>query len=459
MKYSFQELHQQYEKLIPPKEEGLVVLWLFRQIKNEEIDEYFTYQNIKQAIQEVADLEVKGQSQTERILKSLLNYHIERPPNNIQSRYKLTEFARKFVSLVENKLESPYRNFPLRDSFQRYADFDADKIKSIEHLESWFVQGFHTTTRQTVVDHLESLKDDVANSIHALNEILYTEDESALDMAIRFAEEFKSFGDKANEISYTLKLGDDLERKLKRVMSYFDNQAEEYPHPQTEKQHAEYTKLRKQALRSVEIHREVSKFFSQVYEKLSQLRERILYASTKLNNLQEHFQYQSRFKINLNKFLQFTLEEGSYSLNELQMPSQFPRKKMYIESFKFIAIPYVDNFLPSSNPLVLSSHSIKHEERERQKISLELKRQERIVRLVKKYKKILEKQGALDFTRHFYKILEDEGDIELAIQVGYELVQFAANSQLHSITIDKFLKDELQKREVIIWQTTIRRLA
>ena len=454
MKYPLKELFQLYEHLIPPKEVGLIILWLAKQIQDQEIDKHFSRRNIEQGIKEVSQLGPNGQPQTERVLRNLLNYYIEYPPHT-RNRYKLTEYAIKFISLIENKLENPYQNFPLQTSFQQYANFEVDEISNLMQLESWFKQGFDTATRQTIVDHLEALKDRVNEATQELNKILHMEEVSALDAVIRFTDVFKLLGEKADEIRYTLKLGNDLEQKLKIIVNRFDKRVEDFKHPQTEQEQSEYLELRIQVDRSLEIQQEVADFFSIVDEKLNQLKEKILFASTKLNDLQEHFQYQSRFKINLKKFLQFTLRESSYGVREPQLPIEFPKKSICVERFKFSSVAYLENFLPSNNNLIESTRSLEYEQSEKLRIGLELRRQERVAKWTERSKGIIKKHDFLDFTDHFYKILDEEGDIELALEVGYEILQFVAESGRYKINIDKFLAEKILKREIVVWKTII----
>lgn len=77
IKYSFKEIFQLYENLIPQKEGGLVVLWLAKQIQDQEIDKHFSRKNIEQGMKEVSQLGPNGLPQTERILRNLLNYYNE----------------------------------------------------------------------------------------------------------------------------------------------------------------------------------------------------------------------------------------------------------------------------------------------------------------------------------------------------------------------------------------------
>ncbi|MBV8802907.1 MAG: hypothetical protein JO131_08115 [Gammaproteobacteria bacterium] len=446
-----------YTQLILPKEEGLVILWLDRKIRSTEIDKNFTYQNIKEAIQDVAALEPRGQPHTERILRNLLHHYIERPPNS-PARYKLTEYAIKFIKLIENKLSNPFQNFPLRESFKRYANFKAEDIKDIDQLEDWFDQGFNNTTRQTVVDHLEALKDEVNNSIHQLNNILRLEEDNTLEKLLKFTEVFKKFGEKSDEIRDTLKLGNELNQNIQKVVDLFYKSIEEYKHPESKDEYNEFNIIKNQHQRALLVQEQISSFFTLIDEKLDQLREKIIFASTKLTDLQQQFQYQSKFKVNLKRFLEFTLNEGIYSIDGPILPSIFPIKQICFESFNLTKIPYYQQFLSSKNTIIHSILDINYERKEKDKIKYELKKQESTAKWLQECIKILQTQKYLNFSEHFFKILQSEDDIDIALQVAYELLLVTSNSIVYTISIDRTPIEGYLEQRVAIWKMIIQKL-
>ena len=456
MEYPLRDIHQIYTQLILQKEEGLVILWLDEKIRLMEIDKDFTYQDIKQAIQEVSDLEPGSQPQTERILRNLLHHYIERPSSSI-SRYNLTEYANKFIRLLESKLNNPFQNFPLQESFKRYTNFKADNINNINDLENWFEQGFNNTTRQNIVDHLEVLKDEINKSIQRLNSILHSKEENVLTILLQFTEVFKKLGEKADEISDTLKLGSDLDQNLQQVIDLFYQKVEHHKHPQNEIEFRDFYIIQNQHERSISIKKEVSDFFSLIDRKLNQLREKIIFASTKLSDLQDQFQYQSTFKINLKRFFQFILQEGRYQKEHPILPTSFPRKHLSIESFKMIEIPY-NNYLSSSKNIVIQiNRDYNYENQQRENIIIELKRQESSASIINKCIGFLNTNKELDLSKLFYEILETEKDINIALESTYELLQFVKNSEIYNIIIDRTIPEDFHDRQVIIWKMIIYR--
>ncbi len=75
--------------------------------------------------------------------------------------------------------------------------------------------------------------------------------------------------------------------------------------------------------------------------------------------------------------------------------------------------------------------------------------------LFSKFKKQLETDKHLDFTEHFYQILEDEKDTEVALSVCYDLIRLANENDAYSITIIRELPKNYSKKDILIWQLKI----
>jgi len=441
-----------YDYLVPPRDEGAVIILLNRKIENKEIDRNFTYQDFQQTIFELSQRE-GHQPQTERILRNLLHYFIERPPEK-KDRYKLTEYSLSFLKLIQNKLTNPYRSFPLRESFKQYALFKAQDIKNIIHFQAWYEQGFNTTTRQTIIDHLEALRDEVEHSIRKLNAVLYSTDSETLTTVNEFGVAFKSFGEKAEEIRDALRLGINLEQEIGKVVNFFYQRIEQSKHPESREEMQTHEIAENDYFLSSGIQRKVIDFFQLVDEKLAQVKDRILFSSTKLTELQDNFKYQTTFKINIKRFLTYTLEQGTYSKEGPTLPPSFPKKVIPYGFSKFIVVPYYEFLSSVQNKVITPSRNDKYRKKEKEKIELELQRQENTVKWVKKYKQLLATNRKLDFTPHFYSIWEAEQDIEVPLHVAFELFQFANKSE-YQIKIDKVILKEFSKQSVITWKMKI----
>ncbi|WP_298533056.1 hypothetical protein [uncultured Algibacter sp.] len=452
------DINQLYDHLVLTKEEGMVIYILDSRIKLGKISKYFTYRDIEKCINESAKIEVGSIPQTEKIVRNLLHFYIERPPNE-ELKFALTNYAKKFIDLIHKKLHSPLKHFPLKKTFQKYADFKSSTIETIADFELWYDLQFHNNSKQTIIDHLEALKDVVNSSISRLNDLLKNESEDLLTITKEFTLIFDEIGLKSEEIKYTLRLGNTLNIEIEKVVDLFYKEIDEFKHPENSIEQEKFEKLNDDYKKALHIKTEVTDFFYDVDYRLKQLMDKSLYANGQLTNLQNSFRNQSRIRINLKKLLKFTLEQASYSNKHIiTLPKSFPIKSIPVERFKFIEVPYYHTYGIQRNEILPAHYDNEYARSEREKVEKDLFRQENAAKLLREYKSILEEEKELNFTEHFYKILESENDSEIALSVGFDLFQFANRNPRYQIEITKDLPEAYSKQKILVWNMKINQI-
>lgn len=433
----------------------MVVYILDSRIKEGKIPKYFTYRDIQKCINENAKIEVGSIPQTEKIFKNLLHFYIERPPNE-ELKFALTNYAKKFIDLIHKKLHSPLKHFPLKTTFQKYAEFKSQEIETIKDFELWYELQFHNNSKQTIIDHLEALKDVVNSSIGRLNDLLKKDSDDLLTITKKFTLIFDEIGQKSEEIKYTLRLGNALNIEIEKVVDFFYKEIADFKHPENDLEREQFEKLNEDYNKALYIKTEVIDFFSEVDYRLKQLMQKSLYANSQLTNLQNSFKNQSRIRLNLKKLLKFTLEQASNSNKHIiSLPKSFPIKVIPIERFKFIEVPYYHTFGIHKNVIAPAHYNNEHANAEREKVEKDLFRQESAAKLLKEYKAILEQEKELNFTEHFYKILERENDSEIALSVGFDLFQFANSNPRYQIEITRDLPEVNPEQKILVWNMKI----
>ena len=99
MSLDFNELFSDYDFLIPNRIEGYIIIRLWQKIKSSEIQEEFSYNDIKNIVNEVTALTNGATPQIEKILKDLLHYFIKKPPETV-SKYYLSDYAERFIQEI-----------------------------------------------------------------------------------------------------------------------------------------------------------------------------------------------------------------------------------------------------------------------------------------------------------------------------------------------------------------------
>lgn len=190
--------------------------------------------------------------------------------------------------------------------------------------------------------------------------------------------------------------------------------------------------------------------------KLGQLRVRIQYASTKLNELQELFRHQSHFKLNLKRFLEHTLTVVDQDKGELILPSLFPLKRFPEERFKLTAMPDLERDFIQRNTVIDNPPDMEYHQQELVKIEADLNNQQRTSVLVDHYKEKLKNGEEIDLTTEFYNLLDNESDEEVAIQVAYELIQYTDQNLGFDVDILPKILERYQEKPIIIWKINLK---
>lgn len=452
----FQYVSSKYENIVPDKECGLLLVILYQKIKNKEIEETFTYRDVERCVQEIAVAEMKYvKPRAHDRLEKLMKFYIERPPNSAHNKYALTDFALNFLKLIEHKFDNPLAKLPLRKSFEKYGGLEASSIETIEDLEEWYRNGFESTTRNNVMSHLDGLNDKLMLTIDDLKDVLYVTDEGVLEKVNVFNDRFKLLGEQASEISDALSMKNKVTRELGDIVNAFYHQLENYKYPNTQEEQEENNKLEQRYSRAQSIQDEVKAFFKKVDYGISLLQEKIMYANDRLNDLKDNFEYKSKFNTNAVKLLHLALEESSYSKDGIKLAAEFPRKSVLKESVKYNRINYVNYGITVNNEVLYVRIDPVMHKQEMDRINKVLDRQQRISELANLYKNTLDLEKQMDFTEKFYEILSREDDIETAIQVGFEIIQYATHSDAFRLEIEKSLSDDTLNETVLTWKTKI----
>ena len=428
---------------------------LHKRIINRQVNKHFTYKDIERCIKEAALMESGVVPHTDAIVDGLLKYYLEHPREE-RFKYALTDFALKFVKLLDNKLYSPYAKFPLRDTFKKLADFKASEIKSIDDFNRWYEFNFEGNSGTVIIDHLEALKDYVNKAIDELNIYINQDQDSALKTAENVSILFEKITAKSEEIKDTLLISNSLDEEIEKVVNYFLKKKNSLPDNKTPKQKEAHKILREEYDRAVEIKKKVDDFFVEVEYKLGQLLDRSAYASTQLITVQDNFKNKSAVRINIKRLLKFTLEQAKFSKKEgFLLPEQFPIKSVVTERFKHIGLVYYEEFGLQKSYVIEPKTNEAHLKSQVLKLDTELTRQENTAKWVNLFKKQLQKEREIDFSNHFYDIALKENDTLIALKVGFELVEFARHNKEYEIKIDREIPESSLSQNIALWKMKI----
>lgn len=429
-----EELFQQYELLLPSRfEGGYLIIALYQRVKNRDLPEAFTTDDIKRILEEIALAFNQPTPHSERIIKSLLHYFLRKSPDEY-GVYNLTDHANRLVELIIYKIHNPYKNYPLRESFDKYFITRFKDIKSITDLELKFGSEFVAGHKRIINDHLESLEDELNEAYSRLKTILHSDELDTTTLVKQFVNTFKTFGDRAEDISSAIASKDSFLKMLRTKVDLFYNLIADCKHPESDHERKEYSVHQDNWKRANLIYKDLDWFFQNVDYKISGIRKRILSASDKLSELQNNFAAHSNFRLLIKKLFLLALEVSHYEKEGLKIDKGFPLKQVIGEKLQF--------FYPGSWEFVFSRKNVlidippdeEYEQQQRNSIENEIRRQEIINLWVEVGKQRLSSDD-VDLNSIIDEIGTSEQDLMIAVHTAIDLVQYASEHEKYSVEI------------------------
>jgi len=448
------ELFENYELLLPTRYEGgYLILILYQRIENKELSEQFSSEDIKLILEDIAKKYTQPIPQSERIIRQLLHYMLREVPEQY-GKFELSDHAIRMVELVLYKLKNPYKNYPLKETFEKYFVLRAGDIKTIVDLEVKFGREFTAGHKRIINDHLTALEDELLEAYQKLNDILNTDNESATVIVRDFTSVFRKFGERAEDITYAISSKDGFLRRLRNRVEEFYFLADTLKHAQTDEDLLKLKQYQQEWLTATAIQYDLELFFKNVDRKIERIERQILRASTKLKELQENFSRNSNFRLLVKKLVNLCLDQATHKRQIIQFNPRFPLKKFVYERPQLFHPIRYDFGTTRNNQLINIESDKEYERLQKREIELEIRRQEIINHWIENGKGIFEQETSLELTQFIDSILSVENDLFIAQNVAIDLVNFAVES--HSLKLD--IRPELNtliEQNTWTWKMTI----
>jgi len=449
------ELYEKYDLLIPSKfEGGYLVLALFEKTETGELEEQFTIMDIRNTLNEISNqYQLQSVPQSERLLKTLLHYFIRNHADE-PGRYYLTDHAKSLVALMKNKIESPYKKFPLKASFEKFFVIRFNQIKSITDLEERFGRLFIEGPKKIISDHLESLDDELREAYNNLGKILQADESRASAMVRSFTIVFKKFGEKAEDITNAMGTKDKFLRDLQRTVDSFFDLWDQFKQPATEEEYVALEKLKADWRKSVEIHNDITGYFKAVDSKISNIRRQINNASDKLSELHEHFTVRATLRLHTKKLLGAVLESAAYNDEGAVFINNFPFKNIVSETIRLFYPEEYDFGNISVNRVIEVTTDNEYGQQERLEIEGKIKRQQNINEWVEAGIMLLKNNGILNMRELMENIMESGMDLSIAYEVAVSITTYASEDNDININIEREIMT-LKNTKLLLWKTVL----
>ncbi len=449
---SAEALYIKYDLLLPPKfDGGYLIIAIDEKIRAGDLEGHFTLREIEGTLTEISlRFEQPSVRQWYHIKDNLLHYfirnHVDEP-----GKYYLTDYAKGVLDMMRNKLENPYKNQPLKKSFEERFFLRFNEIKEIEDLERKFGRMAISFPKKIIIDHLEGLEDELREAYIILNELLDNNVQEAVALVKAFALTFRKFGERAEDITEAVKSKDKFLKDLQMVVDQF---YAEIDHTKFSSNEAVKNKAVEDWKQSHEIYRDMEAFFVIVDDKISAARRQIYNASEKLSELQEYFSSRAHYRLQIQKLLVFVLQTATYSENGIVLEDKFPLKSLVYEQEKMLYLKQHEFTKQKTNNIIVVPPDIAYELEEKSKIEKEINRQQTINKWVNMAKKQLAEQKHIALDQLMNTILTEERDLSIAYGVASEVVVLASQNPDIYIEINQQII-ATQQNELALWKTKI----
>ena len=432
----FISLTKSYSDLLPQNKESLLlIVWLYQKIETGYISEDFEQKDLDDTIDDVIEfLKIETDKNKEALSKKLSShfYITER----IGSKYQihLTVFAKELCKLLIQEVQPEIKKLELFHVFKRTLPLQEDDLVNIETFGYWFKNHFQPA-RNEIYSHTEKLNNEVADRINELSSLLKTEVQNPKEQINSYTEIFAMLEKQTTGLINTIDYKNETLNKIKSSKEHFSKDEETFD---------EFTKMQN----------EVDYFFQSIDRRIISINDKIQLASKRLRNLLDTLKYKQHFKIKIEKLLFLLLKYSRYEKGEIRLPERVSKKYLPFIPMKFVAIPKIDFQFYSKAEPQKQEFDKEHEEAERRKGLALLEIQEATAKWLDEINFEMESGHEIEFEQWFDKIVDQEDNLEVPIQVCFGLIEEHNNSEDKIIKISK---EELSKpkNELTLWKMQI----
>ncbi|WP_162944531.1 hypothetical protein [Flavisolibacter nicotianae] len=426
-------LSKSYSDLLPQNKESLLlIVWLYRKVEKNYINEDFEQKDLNDTIDEIVDfLKIETEKNKENLSRKLSSYFFitERIGNKYQIH--LTVYAKEFCKLVLTQVQPELKKLELYHVFKRTLPLHDGDLENIDNLKYWFDNNFRPA-RNEILAHTELLQTSIELRLNDLRTLLKPDVENPKELINSFLEIFKELENQTSGLINTIDHKNDTLNKIKSSKDKFLFEEEAY-------------------LEFCRMQNEIEFFFQSIDRRIIAINHKIQLASKRLRNLLDTLKHKQYFKINIEKLLLIMLRTSTVDKGEISIHQVFPKKLLPFIPTKFLAVPNIDFQFYSKSEPEKNVVDKEYEEMEREKGLKMLEVQESTAKWIDKISQEIESGVEVDFDLWFDKILSQEKNLEVPIQVCFGLIESYNNSNNKSISIQKE-KVEKTLYNIALWR-------
>lgn len=435
-----QNLSYSYKELIPVDvEAGTLITALKKRVDLGEIEEEFSQLDFHETLVLIQEVLLREQTiQNESISKKLSKNFYTTVKIKGEYRYKLTQYAKNFASLLEDRINMRLTNISLFKTLKNAIALKVSDLETVDDLEVWYEIRFLGKPQQIVMAHVEQLQHEVAFQTEQLRQILNTTDDPIL-MIKSYLSLFSKLGKRSEELSETLQYKEEIFEFLTVNSQHLTLESDTWN-------------------RYKYIEEQVENFFDEIDSFLSVIEDRIQESVKKLRNLLDSVRYKQVYKVRIEKFMAYIFSNATkLNSNHWELPSEIPSKSLLNDEYILTSLPEIEYEVIEEEAVDNEEVDEKYQEEQNVKALERLERQEKVYVLTEEiWNKLSKTKKIEEFHTTLIEILNQENDWEVALEVASDVVKKVGNTK--NVEIELNNKDFVSPFDnIVLWKMKIQR--
>ncbi|GGK19085.1 hypothetical protein GCM10007962_11590 [Yeosuana aromativorans] len=432
----YREAKEQYEKLIPEKNDGLILLSLYAKYK----DKDFTEENIISTISKVFKDQGNESSRTEYNRNNTIILRLQESflwRNASKKTYQFKKYGLELCQNIEKRLIEKYNPAKIKRFFAELHKSLTENIEKNRDFNEWIEDHFEIRLPE-LTSQIEILDQQVNESVKDFKTGINSEDQGILDVLKGIEIRLEVIKEQASELRNAFQISYDIDDLLIGILE--ENKGQN---------------------NISNIHR-VQNFHDNSRSQLEQVSKRIEKIKPRIREFIYDFN-KKNFDRKTNNFIDYLLKKSVVvregSLKRIQLPDNLSGLtiKSATHSLKFNVIPIRE--ISTKLPIEVTERKVDPVKRkELLDKTLKWKRdKERIWYWTNLAFEELEAQGYLDFTPFFFKVLEED-QLTIAVKTAHNIIRKNPTYRNRfNVAIKKEPVYDTTKKGISLWQMTIQK--
>ncbi|MBD8389175.1 hypothetical protein [Dysgonomonas sp. BGC7] len=433
----YREAKNQYEKLIPGKNDGLILLSLYAKYK----DRDFSEENINTIINKVFKDQGVENSRTEYNRNNTIILRLQESflwRNETKRTYQFKKYGLELCQHIEKRLIKKYSPAKIKRFFDELHKSLTENIEKENDFNEWVEDHFDLRIPE-LISQIEILDQQVNESVNDFKISIKSENKNVIYVLKGIEIHLEIIKKQASELKNAFQVSYEIDEILTGILQKPDNH--------------DY-------IRNIQ---KVQKFHDNSRNQLEQISKRIEKIKPRLREFIYDFNKQD-FDRKTNKFIDYLLENSFVKKEGSRKKIKFPNNLLTLRVKLTEHLP-IFNIVPTREisyklPMEISKRQIDFSKRKEllDKTNKWKQDKEKILYWTNIAFKELDENGTLAFTPLFFKII-DTNELSIAVKTAHNILRRSTKfKHKYKIEINREAVNHTVNKSISLWQMTIQKM-